>query len=153
MLYSLSITKFRFLPSGSGLSLGLMISLKKVYKLFILISLFSFLLSMLFNIFGQNCLGGGGGVDFNFLNLLYASFCVYEVSFVRYACSHHGSLRSSAWVFRMRDGRLYVTIHTSVRTMIWATSRENLSSGFPTKRVSKQSPQLQRLARKLKYHL
>ena len=35
----------------------------------------------------------------------------------------------------------------------WATSRENLPSGFPPKRVSKQSPQLQRLARKLKFHL
>ena len=30
----------------------------------------------------------------------------------------------------------------------WASSRENLSSGFPTKRFSNQSPQLQRLARK-----
>ena len=29
----------------------------------------------------------------------------------------------------------------------------NLSSGFPTKRVSNQLPQLQRLARKLKLHL
>ena len=36
---------------------------------------------------------------------------------------------------------------------IWASSRENLSSGFPTKRVSNQSPQLLRLARKLKFHL
>ena len=31
-----------------------------------------------------------------------------------------------------------------------ATTRENLSSGFPTERVSTQSPQLNRLARKLK---
>ena len=31
-----------------------------------------------------------------------------------------------------------------------ATTRENLSSGFPTERVSNQSPQLNRLARKLK---
>ena len=30
----------------------------------------------------------------------------------------------------------------------WASSRENLSLGFPTKRDSNQSPQLQRLARK-----
>ena len=36
---------------------------------------------------------------------------------------------------------------------IWASSRQNLSSGFPTKRVSNQSPQLQSLARKLKFHL
>ena len=35
----------------------------------------------------------------------------------------------------------------------WALSRENLSSGCPTKQVSNQSPQLQRLARKLKFHL
>ena len=35
----------------------------------------------------------------------------------------------------------------------WATMRENLSSWFPTKRNSSQSPQLQRLARKLKFRL
>ena len=34
--------------------------------------------------------------------------------------------------------------------IIWATLRENLSLGCPTKRVSNQSPQLQRLAKKLK---
>ena len=36
---------------------------------------------------------------------------------------------------------------------IWASSRENLSSGCPTKRVSNQSAELQRLARKLKFCL
>ena len=36
---------------------------------------------------------------------------------------------------------------------IWTSSQENLSSGFPSKRVSNQSPQLQRLARKLKFLL
>ena len=36
---------------------------------------------------------------------------------------------------------------------MWALSREDLSLGFPTKRVSNQSLQLQRLARKLKFHL
>ena len=36
--------------------------------------------------------------------------------------------------------------------IIWASSRGNLSSGLLTKRVSNQSPQLQRLARKLKFH-
>ena len=35
----------------------------------------------------------------------------------------------------------------------WASSRENMSSEFLTKRVLKQSPQLQRLAIKLKCHL
>ena len=34
----------------------------------------------------------------------------------------------------------------------WASTRENSSLGFPTKRVSNQSPQLQRLARELKFH-
>ena len=34
-----------------------------------------------------------------------------------------------------------------------ASSQDNLSSGCPTKRVSKQPPQLQRPARKLKFHL
>ena len=33
----------------------------------------------------------------------------------------------------------------------WATSQQNLSSGFPSKQDSNQSPQLQRLARKLKF--
>ena len=36
--------------------------------------------------------------------------------------------------------------------LIWASSRENLSSGFPSKRVSNRSPQLHRLARKLKFY-
>ena len=35
----------------------------------------------------------------------------------------------------------------------WASSRENLSSGFLSKRLSNLSPQLQRLARKLKFQL
>ena len=38
-------------------------------------------------------------------------------------------------------------------TNIWAGMRENLSSGFPSKRDSNQSPELQRLARKLKFCL
>ena len=42
----------------------------------------------------------------------------------------------------------YVRVHSK-----WASPRENLSSGFPPKRVSNQSPQLQRLAKKLKFHL
>ena len=36
---------------------------------------------------------------------------------------------------------------------LWASTRQNLSSGFQTKQVSNQSPQLQRLARKLKFQL
>ena len=34
---------------------------------------------------------------------------------------------------------------------IGASTRKNLSSGFPTNRDSNQSPQLQRLARKLRF--
>ena len=33
----------------------------------------------------------------------------------------------------------------------WAATRENLSSGSPTKRDSNQSPQLQRLSRNLNF--
>ena len=36
---------------------------------------------------------------------------------------------------------------------IWAATRQNLSSVFPTKQDSKQSPLLVGLARKLKFHL
>ena len=35
----------------------------------------------------------------------------------------------------------------------WASSRENLSSGFQRKRVSNQSPRLQRLVGILKFRL
>ena len=35
--------------------------------------------------------------------------------------------------------------------LIWVSMRPNLSSGFLTKQDSNQSPQLQRLARKLKF--
>ena len=38
-------------------------------------------------------------------------------------------------------------------TIIWALSREKLSSGFLTKQVSNQSPQLKKPARKLKFQL
>ena len=44
-------------------------------------------------------------------------------------------------------------IHNSMVYITWASLRQNLSSGFPTKRVSNQSPQVQGLARKLKFHL
>ena len=36
---------------------------------------------------------------------------------------------------------------------IWASLRGYLSSGFPTKQVSNQSLQVQRLAKKLKFRL
>ena len=36
---------------------------------------------------------------------------------------------------------------------LWPATRQNLASGFPTKQDSNQSPQLQGLARKLKFRL
>ena len=58
-------------------------------------------------------------------------------------------------VFRqyIKDTIYYLQALLPYTCIIWASLRENLSSGFPTKRVSKQSPQLQRLARKLNFHL
>ena len=38
-------------------------------------------------------------------------------------------------------------------TLIWNSTRQSLPSRFPTKRDSNQSPRLQRLAKKLKFHL
>ena len=46
-----------------------------------------------------------------------------------------------------------LVLNSSHVKSIRSATRENLSSGFPTKRVSSQSPQLQRLARELKFHL
>ena len=46
------------------------------------------------------------------------------------------------------------SIEVSLASIIWASSRQNLSSGFPSRRISNPTtPQLQRLARKLKFHL
>ena len=47
---------------------------------------------------------------------------------------------------------LKVMKYTSQLIIIWASPPENLSSGCQTKRVSNQSPQLQGLARQLKFH-
>ena len=58
--------------------------------------------------------------------------------------SHHGLLILG----RLMDVEWYI-----IDNVKWASSRENLSSGFPTKRLLKQSPQLQILARKLKFQL
>ena len=44
-------------------------------------------------------------------------------------------------------------LKTDFSHTIWASSRENLSLGFPTKRVANQSLQLQRLARKFEISL
>ena len=55
--------------------------------------------------------------------------------------------------------RVKIVLHTclieegvSLAEFIWALMQQNLSSGFPTKRDPNQSAQVQRLARKLKFH-
>ena len=57
-------------------------------------------------------------------------------------------LRNSDWILTKlsHDVKCNVTL-----VLIWASSQENLSSGFPSKRASNQSPQLLRLSRKLKF--
>ena len=51
-------------------------------------------------------------------------------------------------LFRQEQHELY-----GITEINWASSRETLSSGFSSKRVSNRSPQLQRLARKSKFRL
>ena len=50
---------------------------------------------------------------------------------------------------------IYHELHTTVQMVhsIWAATRKNLSLGFLKNRDSNQSPQLQRLPRKLKFRL
>ena len=48
---------------------------------------------------------------------------------------------------------LSLLLESEVSSLIWASTQQNLSSGFLKKRDSNQSPQLQRLARKLKFGL
>ena len=68
------------------------------------------------------------------------SDCVYMISTAS-TCSHNCTcmFKTEKEVIFMHD------------TNIWASLRQNQSSGFPTKRDSNQSHQLQRLARKLKF--
>ena len=49
------------------------------------------------------------------------------------------------------EGCLIYEAVLAYKQLINGLLQENLSSGFPTKQVSNQSPQLQRLARKLKF--
>ena len=49
-----------------------------------------------------------------------------------------------------RDGFLYPTLTFMIDSYIWASTWENLSSGFPAKCDSNQPLQLQRLAKKIK---
>ena len=48
---------------------------------------------------------------------------------------------------------LQVYIIFDFRSFHMASARQNLSSGFLTKRDSNQSPQIQGLAREMKFHL
>ena len=63
------------------------------------------------------------------------------------------TITSSAWILSTPPPAQKKETAYYKPTINWASSLEDLSPGFPTKRVSNQSLQLQRLARKLKFHL
>ena len=72
--------------------------------------------------------------------------------------SEEPSLVGQAWPILLHCIHEWVTsglprMARNMSFVIWASSRQNLSSGFPTKQVSNHSSQLQRLAKKLKFHL
>ena len=97
------------------------------------------------------------------------------LQYFRPTLSYHLSLRPLFCLFlsgRLRQVLLYLVLYNPGSTLvvlfhhimliwfayflwwyIWAATRENLSSVIPTKPDSNQYPQLQRLARKLKFHL
>ena len=100
------------------------------------------------------------GVFFSFMSTKLSSLSIYSYipAFHRQYTQLSRVLRypmirysvCSPIQFLMLFSELRYTVCTDIN---WASSRENLSSGCPTKRVSNQSPQLRRLARKLKFHL
>ena len=55
--------------------------------------------------------------------------------------------------FKIPEKNILLSIGSFKVKFIWASPRQNLSSGFLKKRDSNQSPQLQRLARKMKFRL
>ena len=87
---------------------------------------------------------------------------VYCVVFVLTISTRSGHLASQPFTDHFQQEYTYKLVlkflcytHAArlVLLYLWASSRQNLSSGFPTKRVSNQPPQQQRLARNLKFHL
>ena len=60
---------------------------------------------------------------------------------------------SHCWKSHVAAQYYEILISSQSSGVFWAASRQNRSSGFLTKPVSNQYPQLQRLARKLKFHL
>ena len=84
--------------------------------------------------------------------------CLKSLHFSLMDREHSDQTMCIIWVFSGRpckNSGFIVTLlyRTGQLHYKWASPRENLSSGFPPKRVSNQSPQLQRLAKKLKFHL
>ena len=68
-----------------------------------------------------------------------------------FACAGSLLRTSSSYIWgKIIGNKAHLLVSTGI---IWASSRKNLSLGFLTKRDSNQSPQLQRLARKLKIRL
>ena len=52
--------------------------------------------------------------------------------------------------FKVKQQSEMITKLERIQITIWASARQNLSEGFPTKRDSNQSPQLQTLSKKNK---
>ena len=73
----------------------------------------------------------------------------FGIFFIAYQERFHASSSEVSLILTISN---LTTSFTGKRPItIRAASRENLSSGFPTKQVTKQSPQRLRLARSLKF--
>ena len=75
--------------------------------------------------------------------------CVKQQNCLKLRCTFFNSIGKPNTCLRPDLGRCLKLRHTNICT----SSPENQSWEFPTNRVSNQSPQLQRLARKFKFHL
>ena len=71
--------------------------------------------------------------------------------FVCLVCGLMSLINRISFPLNIRRTNCSDTLRGQLVTSNWTVSQENLSSRFPTKRVSNQSSQLQRLARKLKF--
>ena len=83
----------------------------------------------------------------HFLQEYYIEATAAEKPLIVLYMLHHLKFRNVLCFTKTLEDTHRLVLH------IWATSRENLSSGFPSKRVSNRSPQPQRLSRMLKFHL
>ena len=80
---------------------------------------------------------------------LPSHYCVKQQNCLKLSCTFFYSIGKPNTCLRPDLGRCLKLRHKN----IWTSSPENQSWEFPTKRVSNQSPQLQRLARNFKFHM